>query len=157
MDPGRQPDNEGLILRGAIAETSVPELLRSVLGSGETGVLTFRKGDVTKSVHLHMGRIVYARSSDPDERLGEDLLLRGKISVRQYLEASKLIRPGRRLGTILVELGALEPEDLIGSIEHHVRRILLDVFTWTDGEYELVMTEPGKDDVVALNFSSEAL
>jgi hypothetical protein len=155
VDPGS--DDDGLILRGDIEETSVPELLKSVLGSGETGVLTFRKGDVTKSVHLHMGRVVYARSSDPDERLGEDLLLRGKINVRQYLDASRLIAPGRRLGTILVELGALEPEDLIGAIEHHVRQILLDVFTWTRGEYELVMTEPGKEDVIALNFSTESL
>jgi hypothetical protein len=158
VEPGADSgDDEGLILRGGIEETSVPELLRSVLGSGETGVLTFRKGDVTKSVHLHMGRVVYARSSDPDERLGEDLLLRGKISVRQYLDASRLIAPGRRLGTILVELEALEPEDLIGSIEHHVKQILLDVFTWTSGEYELVMTEPGKDDVIALNLSTESL
>jgi len=153
-EPG---DDEGLILRGGIEETSVPELLKSVLGSGETGVLTFRKGDVTKSVYLHMGRVVYARSSDPNERLGEDLLLRGKISVRQYLEASRLIAPGRRLGTILVELEALEPEDLVGSIEHHVRQILLDVFTWTHGEYELLMKEPGAEDVVALNFSTEGL
>jgi len=157
MDAGHKRDDEGLTLRGAIAETSVPELLRSVLTSGETGVLTFRKGDLTKSIHLHMGRIVYARSSDPDERLGEDLLLRGKITVRQYLEASKLIRQGRRLGTILVELGAIEPEDLLVSIEHHVRQILLEVFTWTDGEYELVMNEPGAEDVVALQFSSEGL
>jgi hypothetical protein len=157
MPDREQGDDDGLILRGGIEETSVPELLKSVLGSGETGVLTFRKADVTKSVHLHMGRVVYARSSDPDERLGEDLLVRGKITVRQYLEASKLIAPGRRLGTILIELGALEPEDLIGAIEHHVKEILLDVFTWTRGEYELVMTEPGKDDVVTLNFSTDAL
>jgi hypothetical protein len=128
-----------------------------VLGSGETGVLTFRKDDVTKSVHLHMGRVVYARSSNPDERLGEDLLLRGKIAIRQYLEASRLVAPGRRLGTILVELGALEPEDLVAAIEHHVKEILLDVFTWSTGEYELVMTEPGTEDVVTLNFSTESL
>jgi hypothetical protein len=157
-ETGRDPlDDEGLALRGAIEDTSVPELLKSVLGSGETGILTFRKGDVTKSVHLHMGRVVYARSSNPDERLGEDLLLRGKISARQYLEASRLIAPGRRLGTILVELGALEPEDLIGAIEHHVKEILLDVFTWSRGEYELMMTEPGNDDVIALNLPTEAL
>ncbi len=149
--------DEGLILRGSFEETSIPELLKSVLGSGETGVLTFRKGNITKAVHLHMGRVVYARSSDPDERLGEDLLLRGKITVRQYLEASQLIAPGRRLGTILVELGALEPEDLIGAVEHHVREILLDVFTWTTGEYELVMTDPGNEDVIALSMSTEAL
>ena len=156
-DTGAQPEDEGLILRGSMEETSVPELLRSVLGSGETGVLTFRRGDVTKSVFLHMGRVTYARSSDPDKRLGEDLLLQGKISIRQYIEASKLVAPGRRLGTILVELGAVESEDLIGAIEHHVKEILLDVFTWGTGEYELVMTEPGADDVVALNVSTESL
>jgi hypothetical protein len=157
VEPGDPGEDEGLILRGSLEETSTPELLRSVLGSGETGVLTFRRGEVTKSVHLHMGRVVYARSSDPDERLGEDLLLRGKITVRQYLEASRLITPGRRLGKILVELEAIEPEDLIGAVEHHVKEILLDVFTWTTGEYELVMTEPGKDDVVALNVPTEML
>jgi hypothetical protein len=155
-DPDPAAD-EGLILRGSLEEASIPELLKSILGSGETGVLTFRKGNIAKSVHLHLGRIVYARSSDPDERLGEDLLLRGKITVRQYLEASQLIAPGRRLGTILVELGALEPEDLIGAVEHHVREILLDVFTWTTGQYELVMTDPGNEDVVALSMSTEAL
>jgi Domain of unknown function (DUF4388) len=158
VDPGPDPaGDEGLILRGSLEETSIPELLKSVLGSGETGVLTFRNGTVSKSVHLHMGRVVYARSSNPDERLGEDLLLRGKITVRQYLEASQLIAPGRRLGTILVELAALEPEDLIGAVEHHVREILLDVFTWTAGEYELVMTDPGHEDVIALTMSTEAL
>jgi hypothetical protein len=152
-----EPEDEGLILRGSIEETSVPELLRSVLGSGETGVLTFRRRDVTKSVFLHMGRVTYARSSNPDERLGEDLLLQGRITVRQYVEASKLVAPGRRLGTILVELGALESEDLLGAIEHHVKEILLDVLTWDTGEYELVMTDPSSDDVVALNVSTESL
>jgi len=156
-DPVADTDDDGLILRGTMEETSVPDLLRSILGSGETGVLTFRKGDVTKSVHLHMGRVVYARSSDPDERLGESLLLRGRISVRQYLEASKLIAAGRRLGTILVELEAIEPEDLIGAVEHHVKEILLDVFSWSLGEYELVMTEPGADDVVTVHVSTESL
>jgi len=156
---GMDPDDEdaGLTLRGSVEETSVPELMRSVLGSGETGVLTFRRSDVTKSVYLHMGRIVYAKSSDPDERLGEDLLLSGKITVRQYLEASRLIRPGRRLGAILVELDAVEPEELIPALEHHVKEMLLDVFTWTSGEYELVMSEPGLDDVITLNFSMENL
>ena len=141
--PEADQEDEGLILRGRIDETSVPELLRSVLGSGETGVLTFRRGEVTKSIFLHMGRVTYARSSNPDERLGENLLGRGRISIRQYIEASKLVAPGRRLGTILIELGALESEDLTSVVEHHVKEILLDVFSWAKGEYELVMTEPG--------------
>jgi hypothetical protein len=153
---GMEPEDEGLTLRGTIEETSVPELLRSVLGSGETGVLQFKNGEVKKTVYLHTGRVVYASSSNPDERMGEDLLLRGKITVRQYLEASRQIRPGRRLGTILVELEALESEELLSAVEAHVKEILLDVFTWSTGEYELVMTEPA-DDVVALNFPMENL
>jgi hypothetical protein len=155
LDP--DSSDEGLILRGSIDETSVPELLRSVLSSGETGVLTFTRGAVTKSVYLHLGKVVYARSSDPDERLGEDLLMRGKITARQYLEASKLIRPGRRLGVLLVELGALDSEDLLSSLEHHVKAILLDVFTWRQGEYELVMSDPERDDVITLNLNMDNL
>jgi hypothetical protein len=155
--PEAEPEGSNLTLRGKIEDSSVPELLRSVLGSGETGVLTFRNGQVTKSLYLHMGRVVYAKSSNPDERMGESLLLQGKITVRQYLEASQMIRPGRRLGTVLVEMGALEPEDLLPAVEQHVKEILLDVFTWTRGEYVLIMSEPGLDDVVTLNFSMENL
>jgi hypothetical protein len=155
-DFGPEAD-EALTLKGRIEDSSVPELMRSILSSGETGVFTFRNGDVTKSVFMHMGRVVYARSSDIDERLGESLLARGKITVRHYLEASQLIRPGRRLGTILVEMGALGAEDLLPAIEAHVREILLDVFVWTRGEYELVMNEPSLDDIVTLNLSIENL
>ena len=38
-----------------------------------------------------------------------------------------------------------------------MREILLDVFTWTTGEYELVMTDPGNEDVIALSMSTESL
>ncbi len=155
--PDTDPEeSEDLIIRGEIETSSVPELLRSLLGSGETGILTFRSGDVTKSIYLQGGRVIYAASTNPDERLGESLLLRGKITARQYLEASKLIRPGRRLGAILVETGALEPEELIPAVEHHAKEILMDLFTWTHGDYELVMKEVGES-VVTLNISTENL
>ncbi len=101
--------------------------------------------------------MVYARSSDPDERLGEVLLQRGKITVRQYLEASRQIRPGRRLGAILVEMEALEADELLPSVEQHVKEILLDIFTWTTGEYAFVMTDPGVSELVTLNLSMENL
>src|SRR5206468_2811207 len=66
-------------------------------------------------------------------------------------------RPGRRLGTILVELNAIDSEDLLSSLEHQVKERLLDVFTWTTGEYEPARSEPGKEDVSTLNFSMENL
>jgi len=150
-------EEEDLTIKGQIDTSSVPELVRSIVGSGETGVLTFRSGDVTKSLYVQNGRVVFAASTDPDERLGEHLLVRGKISVRQYLEASKLIRPGRRLGAILVEMQAIEPEDLVPAVEGHVRDILMDLFTWTTGEYEFIIKEMDANSLVVLNIATENL
>jgi len=150
-------EEDDLTIKGQIDTSSVPELLRSLVSSGETGVLTFRSGDVTKSLHIQNGRVVFAASTDPDERLGENLLVRGKITARQYLEASKLIRAGRRLGAILVEMQALEPEDLVPAVEMHVKDILMDLFTWTTGDYEFIIKDMDPNSLVVLNISTENL
>src|SRR5207244_2204356 len=68
---------EDLTIRGEIETSSVPELLRSLLGSGETGILTLRRGDATKSIFIQQGRVVYAASNNTDEPLGESLSTRG--------------------------------------------------------------------------------
>jgi hypothetical protein len=150
------PDDD-LTIRGEIGDTSVAELLRSLLGSRETGILTIRNGDVTKSIYIRGGRVLYAASTNVDERLGESLLLRGRITARQYVEASKVIRPGRRLGAVLVEMAALDPEELIPSVEHQVKEVLLDLFTWTHGTYELVIRDVDPESVLTLNVSTENL
>jgi hypothetical protein len=148
---------EELTIRGEIETSSVPELLRSLLGSGETGILTLRRGDATKSIFIQQGRVVYAASNNADERLGESLVIRGKITARQFLEASKMIRPGRRLGGILVEMEALDSEDLMPSVEQQVHDILMELFDWTHGEYELVIKDMAPDQVLSLHISTENL
>jgi hypothetical protein len=69
-----------------------------------------------------------------------------------------MIRPGRRLGAILVEMNALDAEDLIPSVEQQVKDILMELFTWTSGEYEFVIKEKeAASDIVTLNISTENL
>lgn len=157
LNDGLHDDQDDLTIRGTLETTSVPELLRSLLASGETGILTLRGGEATKSIYIQGGRVVFAASNNPDERLGEHLLVTGRITVRHYLEASKLIRPGRRLGAILVELNALEPEDLIPAVEAQVKELLMELFTWTQGDYELVIKEMDPRDLVTVNLSTENL
>jgi hypothetical protein len=154
LDPLADDD---LTIRGQIDTTSVPELMRSLLASRETGVLTFRNSEVTKSIYVKDGRVVYAASTNVDERLGEVLLLQGKITARQYLEASRMIRPGKRLGALLVEIEALQPEELIPAVEHQVKEVLMELFTWTHGDYEMVIKEMDPDNLVQLNISTENL
>jgi len=161
FDPGPY-EGEDLTIKGDLETSSVPELLRSLLASRETGVLTFHRGDVVKTVFIREGRVVYGTSNDIDERLGESLLVRGKITARQYLQASNMIRPERRLGAILVEMEAIDPEDLMPAVEQHVRDLLLDLVGWKSGDYELVMRDLDPRDVelahmVTLNLSTENL
>ncbi len=157
MSIGDAEDDDALTIRGELETSSVPELLRSLLVSSETGILTLRRGDITKSLYLHNGRVAYASSSNPDERLGESLLVAGRITARQYVEASKRVRPGQRLGALLVELQALEPEELLPAVEHQVREVLMELFTWTHGEYELVIKDMAPGDVATVNVSTENL
>jgi hypothetical protein len=149
--------DDDLTIRGSVENTSVPELLRSLLASRETGVLTFRNSVVTKSIYVKDGRVVYAASTDVNERLGEVLLVEGKISVRQYLEASRMIRPGKRLGALLVEMEALQPEELIPAVEHQVKEVIMDLFSWSVGDYEMVIKENDPDNLITLNISTENL
>jgi len=155
--PFEPEEGDELSIRGELETTSVPELLRSITRSGETGVLRFSNGDLAKSLFLHQGRIVLATSNDPDERLGESLLVRGRITPRQYMEASRMIRPGRRLGAILVELRALDPEELVPALEQQVREIVMEALSWSAGEYEFVIKELQPDDIVARSLSTENL
>jgi Domain of unknown function (DUF4388) len=144
-----------LTFRGDIRGSGTPKILRTILQSGESGILSFWNGVFTKRIFVSRGRIVQITSNDPDERLGEILLVDGRISARQFVEASKLIRPGKRLGTILVEISALDPEDLIPAITHQAKLMLFELFNWTSGTYEMSLGDMDEAEFVPLNLSSD--
>lgn len=148
-------DESELTFRGDIRGSGTPKILRTILLSGESGVLSFWNGVFTKRISISRGRVVQITSNDPDERLGEILLIDGRITARQFVEASKLIRPGKRLGTILVEISALDAEDLIPTITNQARLMLFELFNWTSGTYEMSLGDVDESDFVPLNLSSD--
>jgi hypothetical protein len=147
--------SEDLTIRGSLAESSLAELLSSISRSRETGIFNFHDSGRWKSVYFRDGQIVYATSNVHDDRLGEFLIKRGRVTVRQFLEASRSVSPGKRLGGILVEQGALAPDELIGAIQEHVLEIVYSLFEWTRGEYEFVMKELSAEGPVQLDLSTE--
>lgn len=133
--------SEELTIRGSLSESSIPELLASIGRSGETGILNFHDAGRWKATYFKNGRIIYALSNASDDRLGEFLIKDGKITVRQFLDASKQMRPGKKFGAVLVEQEVLSADDLVVSIHRHVEAIVYSLFHWTRGEYEFVMKE----------------
>jgi hypothetical protein len=123
-------------LEGSLARQDFPHLVQDLSKRGWSGVLTLTHQGV-RSVVVHEGRLVFATSSNPDDRLGELLLRRGRIGLRQLVDAGRSVRPGKRLGTILVEQGVLSPKELVASVVEHTQEIIYGAFQWTEGRFRL--------------------
>jgi hypothetical protein len=89
--------------------------------------------------------MVFASSSSPDDRLGELLLRRGRITLAQYAAAGRAVVPGKRLGAILVEQGVLSPKDLVRAVVEHTQEIIYACFQWIEGRYRLADGVPGPE------------
>ncbi len=109
--------SEDLSIHGTLAETTVPDLFRSLVRSNETAVLLLEAIGRNDSIYFLEGRIVFASSSDADMGLAETLLRSGEINLHQYNTAMDRLVVSRRIGSLLIELGFLKPEELSRAVE----------------------------------------
>jgi len=123
------------------------DLLLSVCASGNTGELRFRSLEAEKTVVLQSGRVVFARSSSADDRLGPYLLRAGKVRFDHLMDLTKFVSPTKRFGTVLVENHVLTPKDLVQGVIGQVRSIVLSLFTWTEAEYAFEVKELEKETI----------
>ena len=122
---------------GSLAEHDFPSLVQDLHEQRRTGILTLTHAGVGRGVTIQEGRLVFASSSSPDDRMGPLLLRRGRITLRQLTDAAAGVVPGKRLGAVLVEQGVLTPKDLIAAVVEHTQEILYAAFAWTEGQYRL--------------------
>ncbi|HEY7411644.1 MAG TPA: DUF4388 domain-containing protein [Vicinamibacteria bacterium] len=123
--------------QGSLAVHDVPDLVQALHEGRCTGVLTLTHMGIGRSITVQEGRLVFASSTSPDDRLGELLMRRGRLGLRELVDAGKAIGPGKRLGTVLVEQGVLEPKDLVRAVVEHTQEIIYGAFQWTEGQYRL--------------------
>jgi hypothetical protein len=112
---------------------------------------------VVKTVYLSSGRLIFATSTHPDDRLGEKLLRKGLITYRALEESVLAIKLGKRQGTILVETGAIRSRDLIEGVTDQVQEIVYSLFQWEDGSYEFVEGDLPSREVIVLRMSTADL
>ncbi len=151
MNPPERP--AGLIA-GHLEGMSFPDLIWALSELRVTGVLHIGCEGVRKKVYLDEGRITFASSSDPDDRLGEILLREGLIHLDHLEEAITKLYLGRRLGTLLVELGYLKADDLVRGVLTQVREIVLSLFTWEEGSYRFEEGPLPTQEVVTLDMKT---
>ncbi len=119
---------------GALGDHPFAAVLRDLVAAGETGQLRVQGADALRTVHLVAGRIVFATSTDPDDRLGESLLRRGLISWRDLEDSVRAVEAGKRQGVAFVEKGVLAPRDIVAAVAEQVQEIVIGLFE-ADGTY----------------------
>jgi hypothetical protein len=141
-------------VKGTLEETSFPVLIRPIVRGGRTGVLRVTRGKITKTVYISQGRLIFATSTDPDDRLGEMLLKRGLITYKILEDSVRAIQVGKRQGTILVESGAIRSRHLVEGVLEQVQEIIYSLFAFEEGEYEFVEGELPSREVIVLRMST---
>jgi len=144
--------------RGPIGPLTLPFLIQQLHGDQGSGTLELHDDPIRKTLYLDGGRVVFAASSDLNERLGQLYLRRRMIGLKTLREASAAASlEGKRLGAVLVEMKAIRPQDLVWGVGEQVRQIALSLFQWTRGEYQFKPGKPPSDEVITLNMHTADL
>lgn len=105
----------------------------------KSGKLRLNQGDDEGLVVFRQGKIIYAASSGFRENLGTMLLTRGLVDEGQLVEALGMqvaSTEEKRLGTILIEMGALAQNDLNDVILEQVIQTVSQFSHWETGDFD---------------------
>lgn len=142
-------------IKGTCQDFRFSDLLIGLQRRGKTGILEVITGSRLTKIFFKNGDMIFANSNHEDDRFGEVLLKAGRITLDQYFEASKaLAKTGKRLGTILIELGYLRPGDLSNAVRHQVVEIIINLLPIECGFFEFIESSLPANEAITLNLSA---
>jgi hypothetical protein len=143
---------------GTLDPAEYADLLTLLHRGRSSGMLTIFRGPAAKKVYFGSGQVVFGSSNQPEDRLGDLLLANGLISREQYDESSRLIVETKlKQGTILVQLGAIDPKELFRGLIMQVTAIAESPFLWSDARYRYEPEYRREDQMIVLKLHPGAL
>jgi hypothetical protein len=121
--------------KGVLSEHPLPELLFKIGQYRVPGVLTFTHKHACKRLFLRDGNVIFAASNLKEDELGDFLFRCGKITRVQLAASTGILTKtkGKRIGQVLIEMGAIEEDDLMWAVRSHQQMILWSLFNWFEG------------------------
>lgn len=142
---GILPPFHPVTMNGALGEGVLPGLLRELYVGRKSGMLALHRGPDRRGFRFRKGHIVHADTSVREDRMGEVLVRHGRLTASDLKRAVGFaVRDGKKLGTVLVELGLLPADQIEDALALHVHEILSKVFSWSDGTYEFAPEDEAK-------------
>lgn len=148
--------SDDLSIRGAVAETTVPDLFRSITRAGETAIVTL-EDSITASIYFRNSHIVFATSSDPDMGLPELLLESGEIQLAQYNTVAERMLAADRAGAVVCELGYIDADGLVRALERQANRIVRESLQWRGGTYTIEFVDDFPPGIIDLQLPTDQL
>ena len=124
-------------LQGDITHFFPSEILQLLQLAQATGRLEFERAGERAELFIERGRPVYARTSGGSVKAGQILVHRGVVTqeVLDRVLAEQKSRPGERVGALLVQSGAVTPEQVQQAVHEALRRIVYGLLLWRDGTF----------------------
>jgi Domain of unknown function (DUF4388) len=146
-------------LDGDLAHFFPSEVLQLVQLAQATGRLEFSRGEERIDLYVDRGRPVFARTSALAVRVGQVLVHRGLVAADAVADALERQRtePGRRLGTLLVEAGAVQPEHVTEAVHEVLRRIVYGALLWRAGRFRFVPGTEGVGEDIQIDLDLDRL
>lgn len=123
-------------LFGRLEDLSLPQVLQLLSVNRMTGKLTMTRQDSRGTVVLREGQVIFATTNTARETIGSLLLLKRLVSVSRLTEALEIQGSSpdeRRLGSILLEMGAIDAATLRQVVYEQFTRVLAELFGWRTG------------------------
>lgn len=132
-----------MAIKGSLGEASLPDVLQLLAMGQKTGCLSVTDRSAFGSIYFERGKITYAAMVNRRDRLGDLLVKNGLIESSDLAAAvdAQGEHPDRRLGEILIERGAITPEQLEQYIRLQIEEAVFHLFTWSQGSFYF---EPGQ-------------
>ena len=152
-----------MAIEGPLRELGIHDVFQLLDLSRKTGVfrVTSELRHNAGTVYFDDGAVIYAEIRSNPHPLGGLLLRSGKITDADLERARDMQTrraDSRRLGEILVSLGAITPRELQRQVRFQVEEVVFEVMGWREGYFSF--TEGPLTDVTAeaaVRISTEAL
>lgn len=156
LGPTRTKQDKGL--QGNIEHFKLPEIFQLLAHSRKSGTLGIQRAEDIVMVYFRNGQVIYAYGPRQTMHLGKLLKERGRITQRALNDAvaqQNSKSASKRLGAILIEMGAVDRADIIEVVAEQVRELVYSLLGWQTGSFKFYENEFPTDEEITIELSTE--
>lgn len=121
----------------------VPLIFKKILKDKLSGLLVVKGENFTKRLFFSKEELQFATSDLPQERLGEILYMKGKLTREQFIVLHKMKdETNDKLGKLLVQQRILDRQGLFAALQDQVKTIAFSTFSLASGEWTFTVEKP---------------